>query len=445
MYRILLADDEDLEREGLEWIIRRSFPDRFEVIHAANGRAAIEKAEDLRPQVVFMDVNMPGIQGLAALREIRSRAPETKLVLVTAYDYFSYAKEAVSLGVKEYIVKPARQDQIVTLLRQLLEELDQDKLKRAEELELRDRMSQLMPLVENELALMVMAKPALDDEGKQFAAWLRYPLDRGIAVVAAFPDSGHVGQEKKLFRSFHGLATAFGPSVSSALINRHMAIFLRKPPGPSETDWLQEIRFFGEQLIRQAQQLFHLFVTIGIGTLSTGTEGLHQSYFEAVFASTFGEEGNELWLFDELKSEDSARFKQHKDRLASPDASPLYVTQALEQIREEREQETVSVLDKARQYIRERYAEELSLDEVADYVHLNAFYFSKIFKQQYGETFIDYLTGLRIAKAKELIERGELSLKEICFRVGYKDPNYFSRVFRKVTGIAPSDYRERQS
>lgn len=444
MYRILLTDDEDLEREGLEWIIRRSFPDTFEVIHAANGRAAIEQAEERRPHIVFMDVNMPGIQGLAALREIRSRAPETKFVLVTAYDYFAYAKEAVSLGVKEYLVKPAKQEQIVTVLHQLLAELEREKRKRSDELMLRDRMSQLLPLVENELALMFMAGPVPDEEGRQFAEWLGFPLDRGIAVVAAFPDSGYIGQEKKIFRSFHSLAKTFGPSVCSSLINRHMAIFLRKPPGPSAQEWMHDIRAFGEKLILQASQLFELPVTIGAGTLGTGTEGLHQSYFEAVFASTFGDSDSRLCLFEELKSEDSARFRQQAERLSSPEASPTYVTHALQLIREEREQETVSVLDRARQYIQERFAEELSLDEVADHVHLNSFYFSKIFKQQVGETFIDYLTGLRIARAKELIAEGELSLKEICYRVGYKDPNYFSRVFRKVTGIAPSDYRGQQ-
>lgn len=107
MYRLLIADDEALEREGLEWIVQNMLPGQFEVIHAENGRMAIERAEEHRPQIVLMDVNMPGIQGLDALREIKRLLPETKMVLVTAYDYFSYAKEALTLGVKEYIVKPA--------------------------------------------------------------------------------------------------------------------------------------------------------------------------------------------------------------------------------------------------------------------------------------------------------------------------------------------------
>ncbi len=78
MYRILIADDETLEREGIEWIINRMMPDTFEIIHAENGRTAIQKAEEYRPHIVLMDIKMPGIQGLEALKEIKARNPHVK-------------------------------------------------------------------------------------------------------------------------------------------------------------------------------------------------------------------------------------------------------------------------------------------------------------------------------------------------------------------------------
>ncbi|WP_438432782.1 AraC family transcriptional regulator [Gorillibacterium sp. sgz500922] len=445
MYRILLVDDEALEREGLEWIIRRSFSGEFEVLHAENGRRAIELAEEKRPHIVFMDVNMPGIQGLAALREIRSRLPDAKFVLVTAYDYFAYAQEAVSLGAKEYIVKPASQEQIVGLLYRLREELNREKTRRTEELALRDRVSQLMPMAENELSLLLMSGPELDEEGRQFAEWLDFPLDVGLAIVAAFPESGYTGQERKLFRSFHSLAETFAPAVCSSLINRHMVLFLRKSPGSTAEAWMAEVRDFAAKLARQTEQLFRLPLRIGIGMLRARAEGLHHSYFEAVFASTFAEEGGEPRFFGELRTEADSTYSppQAPPAASAAAANPLYVANALQAIREEREQETASVIGKAKRFIDDHFTEDLSLDQVAEHVHLNAFYFSKIFKQRVGETFIDYLTKLRIGKAKAFIEEGALSLKEICYRVGYRDPNYFSRVFRKVTGITPSDYRDR--
>jgi two-component system response regulator YesN len=121
------------------------------------------------------------------------------------------------------------------------------------------------------------------------------------------------------------------------------------------------------------------------------------------------------------------------------------VEHAIKRIREEREQQTWNVVDRAAVYIVERYQEELSLEEVAEHVHLNPHYFSKVFKQQTGETFIDYVTRLRIDKAKALILDGQFSLKEVCYMVGYKDPNYFSRVFKKVTGVTPTEYRSTEN
>ena len=118
-----------------------------------------------------------------------------------------------------------------------------------------------------------------------------------------------------------------------------------------------------------------------------------------------------------------------------------YVRFAIQQIREEREQRTSNMIDKATAYIRERFHEDISLEDAADHVHLNPYYFSKVFKQQTGETFIDYVTRLRIEKAKALMAKQELSLKEVCYQVGYNDPNYFSRVFKKVTGMTPTEYR----
>jgi len=130
MYRLLIADDEALEREGLEWIVSRLMPGMFEVSHAENGRKAIERAAEQRPDIVLMDVKMPGISGLEALKEIRGFLPSVKMVLVTAYDYFEYAREALSLGVREYIVKPAKREQVLETLQRLVQELESEKQRR---------------------------------------------------------------------------------------------------------------------------------------------------------------------------------------------------------------------------------------------------------------------------------------------------------------------------
>ncbi|WP_336774567.1 AraC family transcriptional regulator [Paenibacillus sp. MMO-58] len=447
MYRLLIADDEALEREGLEHLIHRMLPGRFQIAFADNGRRAIEQAEDFRPHIIMMDINMPGIQGLQAIREIKSRLPDTRFILVTAYDFFAYAKEAVSLGVKEYIVKPAGREQISSILNQLIDELEREKSKRTEELHLRDKVSQLQPLVENELSLLLMVDQVLDADEEKLSDWLSFPLDKGCAVVVAFPKQIYTLDKKKLYETFRSFAKTYGIScIVSSLIDLHMAIFIRNDT--RDHAWKNDIKMFGEKLCRLAERQFRLPITVGIGSVQSGADGWRKSYFEAVFASDVDRHVGEVRDFEDVvqgtgstvaaSTTAPASSGEHSD----PVDQRSYVISALQRIREQREQQTINVMDKAKQYIGLHFTEELSLEETAEHVHLNPHYFSKVFKQQVGATFIDYLTGLRIEKAKQLISSAdELALKEVCFEVGYKDPNYFSRVFKRVTGLTPTEYR----
>ncbi|MWC27694.1 response regulator [Paenibacillus sp. MMS18-CY102] len=439
MYRLLIADDEALEREGLEWIVNRMLPGQFEIIHAENGRRAIEQAEERRPHIVLMDVQMPGIQGLEALREIRSMLPDVKLVLVTAYDSFAYAQEAITLGISEYIVKPASRDQITKLLTRLVDELQREKEKRGEQLELKSRMSSIQPLIENELALILMVDQAMGTSPDTLAEWLDFGLEHGRSLVIAFPGHDSSLDRGQLYETIRRLAKSQASCIVSSILEHHIALFVHQPPQGAE-DGEEGLIRFAEKLAEAARAQLLAAPSIGIGSLRSGAEGLRHSYFEAVFASTYPGREGQVCLFDDLK--------QGKQEAVMAEGAELpeerqrsYVLSALNRIRELREEQTATVMDRAIAYMLERFTEELSLEDVAEYVHLNPFYFSKVFKQHVGENFIDYLTGLRIDKAKRLIADKQLILKEVCYQVGYKDPNYFSRVFKKVTGVTPSEYR----
>ena len=103
MYRIMLADDEGIVLDALQFIIEKNFGDCCEIQKAKTGRGVIELAEEFLPDIAFVDIQMPGINGIEAIKEIRKRNKNTIFIIVSAYDKFDYAKEAINLGVLEYI------------------------------------------------------------------------------------------------------------------------------------------------------------------------------------------------------------------------------------------------------------------------------------------------------------------------------------------------------
>ncbi len=115
---------------------------------------------------------------------------------------------------------------------------------------------------------------------------------------------------------------------------------------------------------------------------------------------------------------------------------------ACRNVAQNKEKQYISSVEKAKAYITESYNKDISLDDVSREVDISPYYFSKLFKEETGENFIEYLTGIRIEKAKQLLAGSGLSMKEICAEVGYSDPNYFSRIFKKNVGVTPTEFKE---
>ena len=109
---------------------------------------------------------------------------------------------------------------------------------------------------------------------------------------------------------------------------------------------------------------------------------------------------------------------------------------------ESKEKKEMRPITEAKNYIQEHYREPLKLEEVSRVIGFNATYFSTIFKKETGKSFLDYLTEVRMNKAKQLLCRGDLSVNDVAEEVGYQDLKYFSKLFKKATGISPSEYKK---
>lgn len=521
MYKLLIADDEPVEREALRLAVRRRLPELEVAGEAENGRQAIELAEQIKPEIVLLDIQMPGLSGLEALREIKARLPETRCLVISAYDFFNFAQDALRLGADDYLLKPSHLDRLVEALNRVVSRLDEQRARRGEELRQRERWNQVRPLVESQLAATLLVGPARRSEVQVLLELLGLRFGAGLALVASLhersfpPDiEGEVERnlrKEKAYSLLRQLASGAFPGAVSTVTAGYAVVFIQVDPAQDEYRtrvWSMEV---ARRLRDRIKDELGVRFRMGLGRTHRGVEGLHPSFREALLASRdtsvsdkvnhyadlhegglpappeerlweLLQGGDALGVRQELEAwwqeaasfatGDQATLKGALRQLADdisrraaqaawPDsesggpqppprqdaaATFLWVRQRLERwaaSREEVKQSRLHVLTRrAQSFIDGRLAEEVTLEQVAQEVAMSPYYFSKVFKQVTGETFIDYLTRTRVERAKQMLAEEAASVKEASFAVGYSDPNYFSRVFKKVTGMTPTEFRQ---
>jgi two-component system, response regulator YesN len=509
--KIAVVDDEALERKALRKMIRDHLPNMEVVAEAANGREAVEIANEYKPDAMLIDIKMPGIDGLEAIELIRRHHPDMKFIIVSAFDTFEYAKQAMRHGVKEYLLKPSRKEEVIGALRRVYDELMEERKKEEENRELQQRVYQLQKLVEKEWLSVLMLEEVSSEEWKQWETLLPFSVDSGMFMVIQFPSGG----KKEVWKHWIEqvlLEKAATYYVIGRIIDGQMPIlFFTDIP---EKTWKPMIQSLAHDLVQQFEKQYEETLYIGLGSPASQLEGLRHSYYEALAAvqyyasqkkaksgflpkkavlasAAIDQTEREKRLFDVVREGD---FEQaltqclsYIEEIASHHPFPI-VKQKMEEtfillgrmlidfgisyertttfhscssleelkrtateqlqhmvhyIQAWRHQQANGKLGKAKDYIDEHYHHPLTLEEVAEYVGISPYYFSKLFKDRFGMTFIDYVTEVRIAHAKKEMADPNKSLKEICFLVGYNDPNYFSRVFKKHTGMSPTEYRKK--
>ena len=531
MYKIMLADDEGIVIDSLKFIIEKNFPDTCRIESAKTGRKVIELAESFRPNIAFMDIQMPGINGIEAMKEIRSMNGSTIFIVMSAYDKFDYAREAINLGVLEYLNKPVDQVRIVEVLKRAMRMIDEEKDRRSQDLLIKEKLETVIPIIENNMIYTALFQDDYDKEIDNFRSLLSIEKEYGFVIVLEWGDdkaedhhlTNAVGTGIKMqsyYKEIREVVKGFYECVIGSMMANRVIIYV--PHDTENVEYAERIEIIEKTrtMIRKLRQYVDVKFRAGIGSVvkleecarsyQEGQRALRKSdgtvahvadlpimvSYEAnypieeerrLFDMT--EKGNEnealiaanrffdwmsenygdhiydiklkvlefvLWA-EHLAIEENGmeyHFLSRQDYLPSILALNTMdeiqqwflskISAACKDVVSSKDKQGSTSVERAKAYIAERYNKDISLDDVSREVDISPYYFSKLFKEETGENFIEYLTSLRINKAKQLIAGTDLSMKEICTEVGYSDPNYFSRIFKKNVGVTPTEYKDKQ-
>jgi len=499
--RIFLADDERPVLEGVAAAIRKRLPDVVICGTAGTGRDAVDGAIRERPDVILMDVRMPGMSGLEALRELRSSAPETVPILLTAYERFDVAKEAFGLGVYDYLVKPVDQNLLVEAIRGALGAAASRKAEAARARNAIEALEARRPLLEEGL---VYAALSGDDDGSRVAAYaaaLGFGAAGGGFVAFGKPARGQGASDG---RSDPGPVASNNPSPCTsadeegirALLGYHMGCAVGAPfcgivpvfyPADEAAAVEHAVRTVlveqehsrmaagigrqapADRLVESWQAALAALdgLTPGQAVSSPPAESTERrarqsgpvassgdtALERALEAAAIGDPGAALTAWADLPDDriikaavaGAVAWSLRRDPAAVLEAatavsSGVVPRAAFNSGKPGAGYGAAGRTMEALRYVAERYADPLSLEDVAARVGLSAAHLSRVLSSETGKSFIEHLSDIRIARAKAELASGRMSVKEVGAAVGYADPNYFSRAFKRVTGMTPSDY-----
>lgn len=528
MFKVMIADDEKVAIDSLKFIIEKSFSDAEVISAARSGREAIEKVEENVPDILFMDIHMPGINGIEAIREIRKRYGQIAIIVLTAFDQFEYAKEAINLGVMEYLLKPVNRNKLVEVVGRAMDLIRTEREKRQIELELKEKLKYAGPVLENGFVYSLI----LFDYNKELINYkhiFEFKEEGGYIFTVEFVDEQTDGipddkigisiQSQQFYPYFTNTVKSLCKCIIGPLMVNRIVVVVPSDPGTDEFACRLEAVSLAETLRKRLSEKLSCDLKIGIGKVYRRFDMLSSSYEESLKAIRYLQ-GSGIMHFMDIAARTTAvgsEYPEYKEKLllqkvAAGDIaesinafgcifdwlSREYADQPLKiknklleliflvnrmsweyepgggdpgddyleemlsigdlgelrlwckkrvenvagQIGSYREVKAGGLTSRAREFIKANYAKPITLEDVAREINVSPQYLSKLFKEETGENFIDYLTGLRIRIAKTLLEGDEGRVKEICYSIGYSDPNYFSRIFKKIVGTTPTEYRD---
>ncbi len=490
---ILVVEDEPLSLEDLIGMLQ-AFAGAHRIVGCASGAEALACAESATPDLVITDIRMPEIDGLDLIRRLKARTPQMAAIVLSGHSEFEYARTGLRLGIADYLIKPVRTDVLHQAVARALDGLVAERthathLREAELARLLlggQRAASGEPnLLAGDWGVIVL----ICENWNGPTIWRDTPIDRAFITrtLAGAATHGYdvvdvdarcrlvlvplAGPQlhvlDTLAQRLHRAILAAGVlahttyvhkgaderperAVPKGLTRLGQAMLFAGPtfvrPGAASEGSPASMAEASEQLLaramaegRVADAVTELYATLG----QLQRDGATQATVAHTVAGLFGT------IQQYTRALPDRALPGREAITAAVRACRTYEelghwvdTQLQPVLAQQRGAATPRQLARALvALVQSAYAEDVSLQAFAAEHGVSLAYFSRLFKDEVGMTFSDYLTRVRIERAKELLARRDLRLSDISVLVGYEDPKYFSQIFRKIVGVAPLDYQ----
>lgn len=497
--KILIADDQPSVHQFLEKALRWDFYGITELLHAYNGREALEQIQGAGPELMILDIKMPLLNGLELLQQLKGRSQQPKIIILSAYNEFEYAREAMKYGVKNYILKPIDPEILGSAVAELIGEKQEELILRAEhclaEILRHPRPPEPSALqaleeafaalhIDKYLSALVTRRHSLPGSaapGQRDAATVGYPNLMSVAVdsevlyllipiPASQPEAAICQTFVKMIQSWNrqtnpeqNYVIAFSESGAAAR-DLHKT-YLQAEKAVQMRFYQEDTSFFHynvhfRQLPSERSEtakknlLDALRMNFPAPKIMEYLKELFQSYrAEKLLPEMVRQSCQEILLVmkacdaapgcnqpgkDEPEEDSNAVFRINQ-RMDDLEAAML---KAIRAARPQAVKPEQGIVREIKKYTETNYRDELSLDTIAKKFFISKFQLCRLFKKETGINYWDFVTRVRMEKALLLLANTELKSYEIAFMVGYDDICHFSTLFKKFYGKSPKQYRK---
>ena len=489
--KIVIADDEYLAQQTLISMIRQ-IEGEWEIVGVAgNGSELIDILQAQRPDIAFVDIKMPGMNGIEAMREGKVVSPHTKWFILSGYSEFIYAQEGIQLGVLNYLLKPLslgelrealhsakasiqdrivdKQRQFANLVQNLCYGFEQDNVYFKDEytnLHVQMAVFFLDCSLDGaaETLLYKQVYTSINQIVEEFTAkgvlltCFTLPSGQFTVVGASRYSAKDKESWNKLFLRFQQIMDSWQTSdlkltvISSQEhlllhdINQHMNRII-------EISILRILKGLGKMWNCHSFQHFssdhHELCKLLERLVKAYRDNRYSEYMDALFAIKQYAVAIERLLEGSGIKESVGSFLTTTMRIQLVPSTSVSRCIALLKEHGERllqrmnkDEPSQDIVQKVIQYMKSNYRDEIGTTMIAEHFQVTPNYLSTVFHQKTGFTIMRFLTELRINKAKEIIAEGAVQIQEAAELVGYFNPRYFTNVFKKIEGQSPTEYKQ---